>query len=98
MQAIISYPVSDVLYELTPDYKDIKNKEIINDNEYYTGAEIKYWFFANNINLDKYYTDLRHYIELDGKCKLNDYELYKIIYSMRYKSGRIFSKKQIQEY
>lgn len=102
MQAVIPYPVKDILYELSPDYKDIKNKNILNDNSYYTGAEIKYWFFINGINFKKHFTDIftdiEQYIILNGNNELNDFELYEIEYSVKYRCCKIFSKKQIQEY
>ena len=54
MQAVLSYPVKDILYELVPDHNNIKNRYIINDDEWYTGAELKYWFFINKINIEPY--------------------------------------------
>lgn len=46
----ITYPLNeDDTYELMKDKNDIAHKDnIINDDNKYTGAEIRYWFFVGN--------------------------------------------------
>ena len=92
MQAVLSYPVSNISYELVPDHKDIKNKNIINDNEWYTGAEIRYWFFVNRINIDRRYPEYKQYIYLNGKSEMKDTGLYKVVYNTKFRHGKIYTK------
>ena len=92
MQAVLSYPVKDILYELVPDRNNIKNRYIINDDEWYTGAELKYWFFVNKINIDRRFPEYKQYIYPEGKCEVKDSGLYKVVYNDKFRKGRIYTK------
>lgn len=37
-------------YRVEKDFKKICNENIVNDGKVYTGAEIRYWFFMNDID------------------------------------------------
>jgi len=61
------------------DYKEIHNKDIINSDTIYTGAEIVYWFFINNINCyNKKYFGFWKFIDNSSAHRLSDYNKYKI--------------------
>jgi len=92
LQAVISCPVYDILYELVPDHKNMINRNIINDDNWYTGAEIKYWFFIHNKNIEQDYPDFKQYLYIDSKSEINDTGLYKVQYNTKYGYGRIISK------
>jgi hypothetical protein len=79
MQAEISYPITDEIYELLTDFSCIKNKAIINCGEYYSGAEIRYWFFSNNIDLnEKDYYGFWGFLDSNSKSKIIDEKRYVI--------------------
>jgi len=86
LQAVIPYPVNDIKYELIPLYnEELPNEKIINSDQWYTGAEIKYWFFINKIDLNSTkYSDLKPYLYINGNCELNDINMYKILYNRHY--------------
>lgn len=55
MQAVISCPIDDSenCYELLGNYDKIEDKSVINNRmHFFTGAEIRFWFVVNNIDLD----------------------------------------------
>lgn len=77
----IPYPVKEATYELVPDQNDLFNIDnIINDDKYYRGAEIKFWFFLHNDVMRKYIKDIKSYIDMNSKNNLNDNEFYKLEY------------------
>ncbi len=51
MYGCISNPVSVGTYELLHNRDEIEKLNIINNSKSYTGAEIKYWFLINNIDI-----------------------------------------------
>lgn len=66
-------------YKLVKDKKNICNKDIINDNEYYTGAEIIFWFFKHNINcFNQKYKGFWKYIDSSSAHRLADNTKYKL--------------------
>ena len=73
-----SYPIDSYFesYELLHDYSNIYKQNIINNNELFTGAEIKYWFIMNN---DKKYNKFRKYLVPYGKFSIQDNKRYNVI-------------------
>jgi hypothetical protein len=53
MRGCISYPINENIdrYELLYNKNRIEDCNIINSSTSYTGAEIKFWFVANKIDL-----------------------------------------------
>lgn len=52
MSACFSYPVYfSEIYELLHNNENIENQDIINSKLSYSGAEIKFWFIVNKIDL-----------------------------------------------
>lgn len=79
--AEIPYPIDDYIFELLVDYSNIKSKNIIDSHISLSGAEIRYWFFANNIDLaSKKYSNFWGFLDQNSKSKISD-EKYYIIYS-----------------
>lgn len=75
----ITYPLDcNYTYELMIDKKDIKNIEsIINTNISYTGAEIKYWFFMNKIDLSsEKYIGFWSFLNPNSKNLISDDKYY----------------------
>lgn len=72
-----SYPLDEYIgvYELLHDYDDICKKNIINDDNSYTGAEIKYWFLINN---NKSYDKFGKFVSLNSKLLISDNKRYKV--------------------
>lgn len=68
-------------YEILKDYYCIAETNIINDNAYYTGAEIKYWFSINEIPIDGIYKGFFRYFSVNNKVYLYDSKKYKVIYN-----------------
>lgn len=80
MYGEISYPIqSEYIYEFFLDKKNIKNiSDIVNSRKSYLGAEIKYWFFINNIDLSeesKHY-GFKSFLELNSKSTIQDDKYY----------------------
>ena len=71
-----SYPLDDYFesYELLHDYNDIAKKDIINSEEDFSGAEIKYWFTVHN---SRQYGKFQKF--LSGKSAIQDNKRYKVI-------------------
>lgn len=75
-----SHPVDDNGYELLHNYDNIQDKDIINDGNSYTGAEIKFWFTVKKINLNEgSYSHIWRYLNPSSKYFLVDNKFYKII-------------------
>jgi hypothetical protein len=59
------------------DKKAIYKKEIINSEESYTGAEIVYWFFINDIDcFNKRYQGFWKYVDRYSKYRISDRDKY----------------------
>ena len=52
MVSCIPAPVPKYTYELLHNKECIEKVDLINSEKSYTGAEIKYWFLMNNIDLE----------------------------------------------
>ena len=52
MVSCIPAPVPKYTYELLHNKEHIEKVDLINSEKSYTGAEIKYWFLMNNIDLE----------------------------------------------
>lgn len=65
-------------YLLIRDVKEIYNrKEIVNDGQIYTGAEIRYWFYMNNIDcFNRKYKGFWNYIDSYSPKRINDNDKY----------------------
>lgn len=75
----ISYPLNhEYTYELTKDKKNLKEiSNLINNKTSYTGAEIKYWFFINGIDLDSdQYNGFLSFLDPHSKSMLSDDKRY----------------------
>jgi hypothetical protein len=87
MLAVISYPITDNIYELLHDYDKIETKTIINSNKSFTGAEIKFWFVKNKINFaDPKYDGFLSFLSINSKNIISDSKFYFVI---RDKSKRL---------
>lgn len=76
--AVLPEPLH-LTYEFIKDRNNIKKKNIINDNEYYYGSEIRYWFYINKIDLDSTrYLAFRKYVEPYRSNSIIDSVLYKV--------------------
>lgn len=66
-------------YSVYKDRREIYKMNIINNSESFTGAEIVYWFFINNItSFDKKYHGFWKYIDRYSKDRINDRDRYYI--------------------
>ena len=64
-------------YYITFDKLGIWKEEIINTNKAYTGAEIRYWFFRNNIDIfNEKYLGFWKYVEQSGDDAIEDKAFY----------------------
>lgn len=62
---------------LLKDNNELYKNNIINNNKSYTGAEIFYWFFMNDITSDNVvYKGFWKYIDRYSKYRINDYNKY----------------------
>ena len=78
----IRLPVNDIIYELVPLYNyNLLHTHIINSNEWYTGAEIKYWFVINGNQLDNAYKEFYKYFSANSKVRLFDSKKYLVEYN-----------------
>lgn len=67
-------------YMLIKDKNNIASQYIINNNKSYTGAEIVYWFFINNINASMTkYKGFWKYIDKYSRYRINDYNKYFLV-------------------
>lgn len=68
-------PVED--YRLEKDKNKIYNKDIINTGKAYTGAEIVYWFFINNItSLNKQFKGFWKFVDSTSAHRISDNSYY----------------------
>lgn len=83
LSACTSYPLyKENIYEFLFNNGKLDGKDIINSNISYTGAEIKYWFIKNKIDLNssKYY-GYWSYLNPESDSVLMDYKYYKVYYN-----------------
>ena len=67
-------------YRLDKDHNNLHTVDIINSGKIYTGAEIIYWFFMNNINcFDPKYKGFWKFIDTYSQHRISDYNKYKIV-------------------
>lgn len=67
-------------YRLDKDHNNLHTQDIINSGKIYTGAEIIYWFFMNNINcFNPKYKGFWKFIDTYSKHRIYDYNKYKIV-------------------
>ena len=77
--AVLPDPVDNIDYEFIKDRHNIKDVNIINNESYYYGSEIKYWFYIHNIDLDSpKYRAFRQYIEMYRTNTISDNTLYQV--------------------
>lgn len=76
----ISYPISDDnIYELIIDRKHLDQINIINNKKAYSGADIKYWFFIHNIDLDSpKYRNFIQFIYPNSNSCICDHKYYRV--------------------
>lgn len=88
---ITATPLAVGDYHLIKDINNIYRKNIIEDGEIYTGAEIIYWFFMQRITcFDKKYKDYWKYVDRYSGHRLSDTSYYKII-GFRGKDGNYYN-------
>lgn len=77
-----SYPVNKNTYEMMIDKNDIsKLDNIINTKISYTGAEIKFWFYTHNIDLEsEKYSGFWSFLFYGSKNEISDEKSY-FVYS-----------------
>ena len=84
LDACISYPIEyEGVYELLHNYDRLEDKDIINSEISYTGAEIRYWFIMHNYKDYKKYKPLYPYLKCTGKYSMTDNRKYYINYKNR---------------
>lgn len=77
MSAVISHPITDTIYEMLHDYDKIETKTIINSNKSFTGAEIKFWFVKNKIDLsDDKFNGFISFLSINSKNIISDSKFY----------------------
>ena len=65
--------------KLEKDYDELYKRDIINSDRIYTGAQIVYWFYMNNITcFDKKYKGFWKFIDTYSAHRINDFAKYKI--------------------
>lgn len=65
---------------LEKDHKNIAESNIINDGKSYTGAEIIYWFFINEINcFNKKYKGFWKFVDGTSDHRISDYAKYRVV-------------------
>ena len=80
---ILPYPVNPT-HELAQDNKKMFMKEsILNDDKWYSGAEIKFWFFCNLSKFinSNYSRDLHMYFDMNSRSLIKDDKYYKVFTS-----------------
>ncbi len=87
MYGCISHPLAvDTCYELLHNKEGIENNIIINENNSYSGAEIKYWFIVNHIDFDdSKYSGFWSFLNPESDNLLIDNKYYFVSYDKRRK-------------
>lgn len=75
--AELPYPVND-LYELIPDRRNIYSiRNLVDSKKSYTGAEIRYWFWTRNIDLENSkYKGFASFLDINSKSTISDNKFY----------------------
>ena len=83
MVSCISAPVPKYTYELLHNKEGIEKVDLINSEKSYTGAEIKYWFLMNNIDLESgsQYAGFWSFLNPCSKNLLIDNKFYYVSYN-----------------
>ena len=77
---IVDLPNPSYDYYITYDKLNMWKKEIINTGKSYTGAEIRYWFFRNDIDMfNETYAVFWKYVEQSGNDAIEDKFFYRLI-------------------
>ena len=68
-------------YRVEKDFGEIyKKKNIVNDGCIYSGAEIIYWFFINNITcFNRKYKKFWHLVDTYSFDRINDNKMYRVL-------------------
>lgn len=71
-------------YILEPDTDFIyKERTLINNKKIYTGAEIRYWFYINDIDaFDEVHAEFWKYLDSNSNAYINDTTRYKLVGKM----------------
>lgn len=83
LHGCITYPIDhNNTYEMLHNKYNIEEKNIINDNISYSGADIKYWFSVNDINLatGEKYSGFWSFLSYGSKNYLMDSKYYFVSY------------------
>ena len=80
-QAVLSYPIYNIgeCYELLKNHSHIEKDSVINNRiKTFTGAEIRFWFICNNIDLTDIdnYSGFLPYLEYGKRDSLKDSLVY----------------------
>ena len=83
MNSCISAPFAGITYELLHNKDYIEDEHIINSKISYTGAEIKYWFIMNKIdlNIGSKYSGFWSFLNPTSKNPLIDNKFYFVSYN-----------------
>ena len=87
MVSCIPAPVPKYTYELLHNKERIEKIDLINSGKSYTGAEIKYWFLMNNIDLEfgSQYAGFWSFLNPCSKTLLIDNKFYYVSYNVERK-------------
>lgn len=87
MVSCIPAPVPKYTYELLHNKERIEKVDLINSEKSYTGAEIKYWFLMNNIDLEfgSQYAGFWSFLNPYSKTLLIDNKFYYVSYNVERK-------------
>lgn len=87
MNACISGPIPDGTYELLHNKDNIEEKDMINSSESFTGAEIKYWFLYNEIDMStsSKYSGFWSFLNPESNNLLIDNKYYFVSYNKKHK-------------
>lgn len=84
-------------YKVDKDFSGLYKKEcIVNDGNIYSGAEIVYWFFMNNIScFNRVYKEFWHYVDTYSLNRIDDNKMYKLTATESH-SGKFYNCKVIE--
>lgn len=76
---LLTFDLDACDFVLKEDFKKLYNKRIINSEEVYTGAEIVYWFYINNIDcFNKKYKGFWKFVDSNSRFRISDNTRYRI--------------------
>lgn len=82
-------------YRIEFDKRNIVEQDIINSHKSFYGAEIRYWFYMNNIDsFNRKYRDFWQFLEETSDNKINDNSKYLLFGDLR--NGTYFNCKVIR--